>query len=318
MKKTWLSLGLIALLLFVLTGCGDKDSSTKVKEKSTANKTETIHYLGKDYKVPANPKKKIVIAGSVESLEDGLELGVKPAGALTVGGKFPELFKSITGQTTSIGDKQQPNMETVLKLKPDVILGTTKFPPAVSQKLTKIAPTIPVSNDATKWEDNLKLLAELTGKEDKANQIIEQYKSDLSAAKAKLGDRLKGKKVVAIRVRANQIMIYNKNYFFNPSLYTDLGLTVPDQINKVKLMSEAISLEKFSELNPDYLFVQFSTDENPDHDALKKLQNSPLWKSMNAVKNNHVFVNVVDPNAQGGTAWSKIHFLKAAEEKLSK
>lgn len=111
-------------------------------------------------------------------------------------------------------------------------------------------------------------------------------------------------------------MIYREDVFFNPSLYMDLGLTAPQEIKNAQTQ-EMISLEKFSEMNPDYIFVQFSEDENKDQpDALKNLQNNPIWQSINAVKNNKVFVNVVDPLAQGGTAWSKIHFLKAVVEKL--
>ncbi len=71
-------------------------------------------------------------------------------------------------------------------------------------------------------------------------------------------------------------------------------------------------------MNPDYMFVQFSDDENADKpNALKDLENNPIWKSISAVKNDHVFVNAVDPLAQGGTAWSKVEFLKAAAEKLA-
>jgi iron complex transport system substrate-binding protein len=39
---------------------------------------------------------------------------------------------------------------------------------------------------------------------------------------------------------------------------------------------------------------------------------------VNAVKNNHVFVNAIDPLAQGGTAWSKVRFLDTAIENLLK
>jgi iron complex transport system substrate-binding protein len=266
--------------------------------------------------VPANVE-RIVITGSMETMEDALVLGVEPVGAISVGGKFPDMFAAITGSAESIGEKAQPNMETILKLKPDVIFATTKFKPDVTEKLTKIAPTIPVSHISTNWEANLRLLAELTGKQDLAEQVLQEYKDDLAAAKEQLGERLKDKKVVIVRIRSGNIMIYPEDVFFNPSLYTDLGLTAPEEVKNAKAQ-ETISLEKFSEMNPDYLFVQFSEDENKDQPkALEDLQNNPIWQSINAVKNNKVFVNVVDPLAQGGTAWSKINFLKAAVEKLS-
>uniref|UniRef100_UPI00403FB7F6 ABC transporter substrate-binding protein n=1 Tax=Aeribacillus sp. FSL W8-0870 TaxID=2954706 RepID=UPI00403FB7F6 len=327
MKRKLLYYGLITLIILLLAACGgnkeqtsstggDSSSKTEQKKEAESSETRTINYLGKEYTVPKNVE-KIVITGSMETMEDALVLGVEPAGGITVGGKFPEMFKDITASTVSIGEKAQPNIESILKLKPDVIFATTKFKPDVIEKLEKIAVTIPVSHISTNWEDNLRLLAELTGKQDLAEKVLKEYQDDLEKAKAQIGEKFKDKKVAIVRIRSGNIMIYSKDIFFNPSLYEDLGFTVPEEIKNAKAQ-EVISLEKFSEMNPDYLFVQFSEDENQENPkALEELQKNPIWKSINAVKNDKVFVNVVDPLAQGGTAWSKIQFLKAATEKLA-
>ncbi|SMO88062.1 iron-hydroxamate ABC transporter substrate-binding protein [Melghirimyces algeriensis] len=308
MKKKCLGIALITVFMLLLVACGAK--------KEAAHETRTIHYLGQEYTVPKNSE-RIVIAGSVEAMEDALVLGVEPIGGITVGGKFPDMFAEITDSTEPIGEKKQPNLETILKLKPDVILGSSKFPADVKKKLAKIAPTIPISYISTDWKANLRVLAELTGKQDQAERILQKYEDDVAAAKKQLSERLKDKTVVTVRIRGGNIMIYREDVFFNPTLYKDLGLTVPEQVKSAKTQ-EVISLEKFSELNPDYLFVQFSADENKEQPKVfEELQKNPIWKSINAVKNDKVFVNVVDPHAQGGTAWSKIHFLEAAVERLS-
>lgn len=109
MRRKWLCLGLILLLVLL-------------------KETRTIRYLDKEYTVPAKTE-RIVITGSLEAMEDALVLGVKLVGAMTVGGKFPDMFAAITDAAEFIGEKQQPNVETILKLKPDVILSTTKSPP---------------------------------------------------------------------------------------------------------------------------------------------------------------------------------------------
>ncbi|MGN7472383.1 iron-hydroxamate ABC transporter substrate-binding protein [Brevibacillus sp. SAFN-007a] len=330
MKKIYFGIS-VAMLALALTACGGQQAANsnaansnaapattaeKPAGEATQQETRTIQYLDKEYTVPSKTE-RIVITGSMESMEDALVLGVKPVGAISVGGKFPEMFAPVTGEAQSIGEKTQPNLETILSLKPDVILGSSKFPPETMEKLNKIKTTFPVSHISTNWEANLLLLGELTGKQAEAQKVIEDYKKEVEAAKAQLGDSLKDKKVVVIRVRGGSINIYPEKVFFNPSLYADLGLTAPAEVKAAKAQ-EVVSLEKFSEMNPDYIFVQFSTDENKDNPkALEDLQNNPIWKSINAVKNGNVFVNVVDPLAQGGTAWSKVNFLKAAGEKLS-
>jgi iron complex transport system substrate-binding protein len=294
---------------------GDKAAQTPAPATPAAT-TKKVKYLDKEYTLPADTK-RIVMTGAVEAMEDAIVLDVQPVGAITFSGVFPPMFQSIAKSAKSIGEKSEPNFESIIALKPDVILGTPKFKPEVAEKLEKIAPTIPYSHIATDWEANLLLLGELSGKKAQAEQAIAKYKSDLSAAKLKLGEKLKGKKVVAIRIRNGDAYIYPDSIFFNPSLYGDLGLEVPAEVKAAKAQ-ELISVEKLAEMNPDYMFIQFSPDENKDKpNGLDDFKKNPILKNVNALKNNKAFVNVVDPLAQGGTAYSKIEFLKAAVNSLN-
>lgn len=328
-KSTFLAIALGVML--GLSACGAKEEVKPANAGTTLQQTEnsassagnsankdghapaetrTIKYLGQEYTVPAEVE-KIVITGSVESMEDALVLNVKPAGAMTMGGSFEPLFAEITAGAVAIGEKTQPNVETILKLAPDVILASTKFPAETLEKLGKVGLTIPVSHISTDWEANLKLLAELAGEEEQADQLLASYKQEAAELKETIEPALKGKSVLMIRLRAGNMMIYPEDVFFNPSLYEDLGADVPEEVRQAKAQ-QMISLEKLSEMNPDYLFVQFSEAENKDSPkALEELQSNPIWSSINAVKNGNLFVNMVDPSAQGGTAYSKIAFLEA-------
>lgn len=334
MKRIKLLLGVILSLTVILSACGKDNSasepaasqntnqtaaeqSAETAEPAASTDTRVIKYLDQEYTLPAKTE-RIVITGAVEAMEDSIVLDVHPIGAISFSGKFPPLFESITKDAKSIGEKTEPNFETILSLKPDVILGSTKFKPEVLEKLEKIAPTIPYSHVSTNWEANLKLLGQLSGKEAQADEEIAKYKADLDAAKTQIGDSLKDKKVVAVRIRGGEVYVYPAAVFFNPVLYEDLGIAVPAEVEAAKAQ-ELVSKEKFAEMNPDYLFIQFSPDENKDTpQALDDFQQDPIIKSLNAFKNDKVFVNVVDPLAQGGTAYSKIEFLKAAIAHLTK
>ncbi|MEY8351348.1 iron-hydroxamate ABC transporter substrate-binding protein [Bacillus cereus] len=322
MNKKLFTLGMVTVLSVGLAACNGADkSSGEEKQQTKAIETkkdekQKITYLGKEYTVPA--KVKNIVTASLESMEDAAVLGIKPVGAITVGGKLPDyLAKDLEG-AKSVGEKMQPDFETLLQLKPDVITSSSKFPPETAEKFAKVAPTFPVSHISTNWEENLKLMGELSGKKDKAEKIIKDYKTDAEKAKEKIGDKLKDKKVLVVRLRAGSLYLYPEGVYFNPVIYKDLGLTVPEEIKAVKAQ-EAISLEKLAESNPDYIFLQFEASENKDKPkALEELESNPIWQSMNAVKDKNVFVNSVDPMAQGGTAWSKTAFLKEAVKNLSK
>ncbi|MFD1991400.1 ABC transporter substrate-binding protein [Paenibacillus nicotianae] len=323
MKKLVMSICIMATLV-LLASCG-KSTATEGTQSSTttpvsstdsaSTATRTITYLDKSYTIPAKAE-RIVITGSLEAMEDSILLDIHPVGAISVSGKFPPLFASITDQAESIGEKIDPNFEKILSLKPDVILGTTKFDPAVLEKLQQIAPTIPYSHVATNWEANLTLLGEISGKQKKAAQEITAYKANLAKAKVSLQRTLKDKQVLLVRMREGSVCLYGPDLYFNPVLYSDLGLAIPAEVAAAK-SQEAISIEQFAQMNPDVLFIQFSEDENPDATgALEDLQNNPIFQSIQAVKDGNVFVNVVDPLAQGGTAYSKIQFLQAFVDTL--
>lgn len=336
MKKIRASFTLILALTLLLSACGGANNQaassqptsesgavqttpanpTEQQASETVTASKTITYLDKEYTLPATTE-RIVIAGAVEAMEDAVVLGVNPVGAISFAGKFPPMFESITKNAVSIGEKTEPNFEAILGLKPDVILGTTKFKPEVSEKLESVAPTILYSHVSTNWESNLLLLGELSGKKKEAEEVIAKYKADLEEAKAKLADKLKDKKVVVIRVRAGQMNIYPESVYFNPILYQEMGLQAPAEIKAAKAQ-EILPIEKFAEMNPDYVFIQFSVEENAEAPkALEELQNNPILKSTEAFKNGHAYFNIVDPLAQGGTAYSKVAFLKAAVEQLS-
>ncbi|AIQ52487.1 ABC transporter substrate-binding protein [Paenibacillus sp. FSL R7-0331] len=309
MKKRMMGLVLAGVMALSI-GSAASVNAAPVNVAKATTATQKITYKGKVYTVPAKTD-NIVIAGALEAMEDALVLNFKPKGMITVGGKFPSLFSKISTGVKGIGEKTEPDFEAILKLKPDVILGTTKFPAETTEKLSKIATTIPVSHIATDWMDNLKLLAKLTGKEKESTAAIVKYQNELKVAKAKLAPKFKDKTVVAVRIRSGSLFLYPKDVFFNRSIYADLGASVPKEIQSVKAQQN-ISLEAFAAINPDYLFVQFSADENKDNPkALEDLQKNAIWKSLKAVKSGNVYVNLVDPLAQGGTAFSKFSFLEA-------
>lgn len=332
MKKKFLFISFIALFMLILAACGEKkaveeesstdtpkeEEVTQTKEESTnENGTRTIEYLGESYEVPEKVE-RIVVTGAMEAMEDMVVLDVHPVGAIAIGSKFPELYASVTDKAESIGEKIKPNFEKILELNPDVILGSTKFPEEVQSKLEKIAPTILVSHISTNWESNLNLLAELTGKQADTEKILSTYKADIEAAKSTLTEKLQDQKVAAIRIRGGQAYVYPKEVFLNAVLYGELGLAVPNEVAKAK-SQEAISVEQLADMNPDYLFVQFSTDENADApNALEDFKKNPIIQNITAFKNDRVFVNVLDPLMEGGPAYSRIKFLEAIRQNLVK
>lgn len=316
-----------ALLALSLAACGTDKAEESTSTNNTAEtsatesqteqaKTQTITYLGEKYELPAEVKN--IVAASLESMEDAAMLGIKPVGVLEVGGKVPAYLASDFEGATLVGNKMEPNAEAILNLDPDVIVGTSKFPEETAEKLKKIQTMIPYSHISTNWKENLTVLAQLAGKEEDAKKIISDYEAKVADAQVKSKEQLADKQVLIIRVRGGVMYIYPAGVYLNPVLYEDLGALVPEVVTTAKAQAE-LSLETLAQVNPDAIFLQFEESENKDTPkALEELQKNPIFTSLKASQNKEIYVNTIDPLAQGGTAWSKVKFLDAAAEKLLK
>lgn len=313
--KKYLTLLLSTVLFASLTACTAKDSSEKneVEDKNTAF---TINYLDKEYSF--DKKVENVVLASLEGMEDAAALGVKAVGVLEVAGEVPKYLAEDFKDATLIGDKMNPNSEVILGLNPDVIVGTSKFGEEVMTKLNKIAVTLPYSHISANWKNNILALGEITGKVEEANKLISDYEEKASKSKEEFSSKYKDKNILVIRVRGGLMYVYPADVYLNPVLYTDLGVKVPDVITQAKAQAE-LTIETLSEINPDAIFLQFEDSENKDAPkALDELLENPIFKNIEASKNNKVFVNTVEPLAQGGTAWSKVRFLDAVVDNLLK
>ncbi|WP_376752475.1 ABC transporter substrate-binding protein [Rummeliibacillus suwonensis] len=326
MKKYW-KLGAIAMLsLAIVTGCNSnsdssKSSDTKTTDSSSSGSekeatTQKITYLGKEYTVPS--KVDNIVTASLEAMEDAAALGVKPTGVVSIAGnEIPEYLEDDLKGATVVGTKFEPSAEAMLKLKPDVILGTDKWDAKNLAKYNKVAPTFPYTFISEKWRENLRLFGELTNKQDEAEKIISDYEAKAAELKEKAAKDLKGQKVLVIRIRGT-MAAYGPSLYLNPILYDDLGLEVPKEIADAKTQIE-LSYETLAKINPDVIFLQFDKAENAKTPkALDEVLNNSIFKSVNAAKNDKVFVNSISPSAQGGTAWSKTRFLDVVAEKLLK
>lgn len=317
MKKFLYIISIILLSVF-LSGCSrtkNDDNKNKYTSQSQTS-SDTINYLNKTYNVKS-PTSKIITA-SFESMEDAVALNFHPIGAVTISGDMPGYLKNKLGKNVAnIGDKFGPNVESVASLKPDVILGSTKFDDSVTSNLTKIAPTINVSHKSDDWDKNLILMGTLTGEVDKAKKLVSNYENDLITFK-KNNPEITNKKIMIIRIREGELCIYGEDFYYNPMLYKDLGFSMPKEIQTVKGQT-TISKEQLSKIDNDIILVQFITSENKGFpNALTDLKNDTLWKNIPAVAKNNVFYNVVDGGYQGGTYLSKDVMLKALNEKVFK
>lgn len=312
MLKSIKMMCLYITVLLLLVAC------SKEKKNEAHSATKEITYLEQTYTIPADPQ-KILFLNAFESIEDAVSLGVTPYAASAVGSDdepFPSFFGDVTKDTIPLLGTSDESLEYVLELAPDLIISTDMEDPKVTKQLEKIAPVIPTSHFGPDWEKNLLMLGQVTNTEAKAETLIATYNQDKKEAVTHL-KQFKAQEVLAVRLRGGEMMIYPKDVFLNDVLYGELGLTIPSVVENVTQQT-VLTLEGLVSANPDYLFLQFDEYENAmQENVLNELQESEVWKGLKAVKNNHVWINAVDPLVTGGgTLNGRVRILEAAREAI--
>ncbi|MDY6897140.1 MAG: ABC transporter substrate-binding protein, partial [Cyanobacteriota bacterium] len=146
---------------FIIIGCGINTTyeNISLNPENTTSQTRVVkHAMGKT-KVPLNPKKVVVIGG----LDNVLALGIKPIAATTLDdNNYLNYLESKTKEVQKVGVNGSPNLEKILYLKPDLILGLN-WDADIYQQLSQIAPTVLADGDKS-WKEWLTKFAEALGK----------------------------------------------------------------------------------------------------------------------------------------------------------
>ncbi|AIQ45761.1 ABC transporter substrate-binding protein [Paenibacillus sp. FSL R7-0273] len=222
------------------------------------------------------------------------ELGMEPvaigeSGVRTIA--VAEEFYGEHGTTIpSIGGSFfEPNLEDIITVKPDLVIGLLGVHDSLREGLAGAVPVY-LAQPKT-YSDSVKLLEDigrLTGRTDEAKAAAESFLGKLEEAKQKAP---KDKKA---------LIMYGTDINF--SIVTDSGLggSVLKEVShypfKVNDPSEdpygegsiQYSLEKLLEENPDVIFVE-SYSYSPGTKALsEQMQELPLWSKLKAVQEQNV------------------------------
>ncbi|MBQ4866940.1 iron-hydroxamate ABC transporter substrate-binding protein [Priestia megaterium] len=269
------------MLIFVLLISACSNGSTESKNDSSKNsESKTITYQSEDgpVKVPANPKRVVVLgsyAGNVMSL------GVNIVGVDSWSKMNPRFEKKLKG----VEEVSDENLEKIVKLKPDLIIGlsTTKN----IDKLKKIAPTVTYTYDKVDYLTQHVEIGKLLNKEKEAQSWVNDFKKRAAKAgsdiKAKIGEDTT---VSVIENFDKQLYVFGDNWGRGTEiLYQEMKLKMPDKVKDMALKDGyyAISPEVLPEYAGDYLIFS----KNQDGDT--SFEKTDTYKNIPAVKNNHVF-----------------------------
>ncbi|MBN4003639.1 iron-siderophore ABC transporter substrate-binding protein [Nostoc sp. LPT] len=294
-QQLLLSLLIIAIVSACSSRAIERGTTPASSEASQASCRIVQHAMGETC-IPLNPQRVVTLwKGTFCST---LALGIKPIGyTRSLDKSFPEYLQSKADGVESVGTYEQPSLEKILLLKPDLILSIKRFQfQDIYTQLSKIAPTvvIDVSAPPPPWQKHLEDVAKIFDKEQEKKQLIDEYWQRIEQLKQALGDR-RHQIQVSIATSYPEIGgVYTYGKKFSTSVVLDdIGLKRPPAQRGDFWVMPNISYERLSEIDGDILFL-CTRKNNAYEQALEKLQQSPLWQKLKVVQQNQVYIVDLD------------------------
>ncbi|MCC8433360.1 ABC transporter substrate-binding protein [Brevibacillus sp. M2.1A] len=284
----------------LLTGCGSaeqKQPAAGQDSAQTAQKRIVKHELG-ETEITGDPKRVVALE---YSFVDGLwELGVTPVGIAQEKDKDVEGLIGKKIEYTPVGTRQQPSLEVISSLQPDLIIGDLNRHKDIYKDLQKIAPTIILKSRNSTYQENLSSFAtigEALNKQKEAEQRLIKHKEIIAEFKKKVPAE-DSRKVMLGVFRADSLSAHGAKSF-DGELLEMIG--IKNAIQDAPEPTVKISLEQMVQWDPDVIFLAEADDA-----LLNEWKQNPLWNNITAVKNQEV-------HKVNRDLWTRYRGLKSAE-----
>ena len=289
------SLLFLILTLIVTIGCHADPFNTQSETISLKENCRLIEHAMGETCIPQNPQRIVTISDF--TLHHTFVLDVNPIGNAFDDwrGKVPTYLidkKDEIERIEQLGTGEQPDLEKILRLKPDLII-SWGWIGEIYPLLSQVAPTVIDSLESSGndgWREHFNFVAEVLNKQDIAQRAWNRYYQRIKILKNSLGKQYESQKISIMTVAHDfKNHASSKNSFIG-SILNDVGLTLSDTQNIeggsgwVQYSSE----EFVSFFDGDILFVTITGDS--DRARFEELKSKPLWSKLRAVEQGNVYV----------------------------
>lgn len=239
--------------------------------------------FGNTVSVPAEPKRVITL--SEIDLDTALALGVTPVGTINGRGQAAPpryLDGRLPAGIEAVGDIDNPNLETLLELQPDLIL-TGPVKPEQLAILNEIAPTLITFSWARPWQESMQRTAQALNRETEAKAVLERYWTRVEEARKRLADH-QGETLSIVRwnPKGPSYMFLDA---FSSSVVEDIGLVrPPHQQDPGHTHSMALSLESLELLDADWLVIGTLATSGEAVEAMHQAEQTPAFRQLSAIQ----------------------------------
>jgi iron-siderophore transport system substrate-binding protein len=286
-RTTWGALAVACGL--VLTGCGTDEAGTTEPAASAApEETRSVVHAAGTTELTGTPERVVVL--DTGELDAVLALGVTPVGAVRTGvsDELPAYIEDAgvdPAEIQNVGTIEEPALEEIAALEPDLILSNAVRHADVYDQLSAIAPTVLAEAIGETWEDNLRLAGEALGRTDEAEQLLADYAERAAEVGARYGDPAATEVSMVRFIDGSAVRLYGEGSFIGDVL-GDVGFARPEVQRTAETFVE-VSREQMAQADGDLLFWAAYGDEGAT--AGQEITSGGLWQGLSAVQQGRAF-----------------------------
>lgn len=259
-------------------------NTTTVTATTPSAGTVTIQHEGGETTFTTVPQRVIVLEYSFADALFALDL--QPVGYADDG--VPAYLLKLLKATTAepVGTRNEPNLELIARLKPDLIIADTTRHTTIYEQLKQIAPTVIFDSYRGSYETQIEIfekMSQIFHKEELAAQVIADARQALAdAQKLAVGHE----RNISVGVLAGTGFTAHSNASYMGTLLAGLGLptTLEPLEGKTQFL---VDLEGIVTLKPEAIVVTCSPE---DRGLWGEWTNKPVWQQLDAVKSQRVYV----------------------------
>ncbi|MDD3225806.1 MAG: ABC transporter substrate-binding protein [Clostridium sp.] len=274
--KKFLSVLLIFIVSISLWGCTNNNSSNTGANSKSSYSISIKDSLGRTVTLNKEPKRIISIAPNITEIVFALGKQKELVGR-TDYCDYPAAAKKIT----SIGTLEQPNIEKIAALKPDLVIASTHFSQASLKKLEELNIKVAVLYGSDSFNgayDTISKVGKLTNANNKANEIIAGMKKKVQYVEDKVKNYKKPSVYYVVSYGEAGDYTAGKGTFISQMIGMAGGKNSADDTTGWKY-----SIEKLVENNPNILIC------SKNYNSKSGIKSTNGYKDLTAVKNNKLY-----------------------------
>lgn len=190
-----------------------------------------------------------------------------------------------TADAVNVGTMAEPNLEKILELQPDLIISAKVRQEALYPQLSKIAPTVFSESTGPTWKENVVLLGQAIGEQEKAEDLVAAYEDRARSVGQSILDENPELTYSLVRFAGEDTArLYSTDSFIG-EIMTDMTIPRPaDAPDTTESIFVPLSAEQILQADAGLIMVSAWTPDGPEGDAARaqreRFETNPLWERL--------------------------------------